>query len=172
MSIFDPDEQFNLHIGMRMTKTVVSIFLSVIISDYIGGVPISSAIAALVCTLKTKKESFSKGKNRIIGTAIGGLFGALFIYLTDLLEIPLFTIPYYFLMCLMLFPVMKLTLLMNIPGATAYAAMIMLMGLLSYAEEIGGQRYFYLLMRLIDTIIGVLVALLVNLILPNHKTEE
>ncbi len=169
MKLFDPKEKFNLHIGMRMIKTVLSIFLSVIISDFFGGIPLNAAVACIVCTLNTKEESLKKGKHRVMGTAIGGAFGALFIYLTDVFQIPIFTIPYYFIMSILLFPVMKLTLLLNIPGSTAYAAMVMLMGLLSYAEKPGITRYVYLFMRLFDTVIGVLVSLAVNIILPFKK---
>ena len=50
-------------IGMRVVKTVISVFISVIITTVMGGMPINSAVASVLTTQDTQDGCIKYGKN-------------------------------------------------------------------------------------------------------------
>jgi len=66
-------------IGMRNLKTALSVFLCIVILrlfniDY----PFYACIAAVICMQSSIFDSFTTGKNRMVGTFIGALVGLIF----------------------------------------------------------------------------------------------
>ena len=67
---------FGLSIGMRNLKTALSIFLCLLLYQFIAGSAVLACIAALIAMQSTLGESVQQGRNRILGVSIGGVFGA------------------------------------------------------------------------------------------------
>ncbi len=72
-------------VGARIQKTALSVFICIIISHLLGGKsPFYACIAAVICMQDSHENTIKMGKNRMIGTIIGGIAGifATFIFFT------------------------------------------------------------------------------------------
>lgn len=167
-NIKEPKKSF---IGMRIIKTIVSVFVSVIIVSLRNGTPLNSAIAAVLSTQDSQKETKKYGKNRIIGTFVGAIFAIFFVFLVDEFNIPLFTPIYYACMTLLLIPIIKLNLLLGLPGAVSSACITFLISLMAYISQ-EDLKYLYVANRIIDTFIGVVITVIVNIALPDNRENE
>jgi uncharacterized membrane protein YgaE (UPF0421/DUF939 family) len=159
-----------LSVGMRIIKTVISIYLSILISSAINGYPVIAAVAALICTRSSNEASVDIGKKRAIGTLIGAMYSLLFIIIIKFFNIELFDHGYYIMLSLLLIPVIKTALWFKIPDATISACVVVLLTLLNYVKD--GDPYMRILHRLVDTMIGVIIAVVVNKILPYKKAKK
>lgn len=166
--IQEPKKSF---IGMRIIKTIVSVYISVMIISFRNGTPVNAAVAAVLSTQDSQKGTKVYGKNRIIGTLIGALFALLFVFIVDRFDIPLFTPIYYACMTLLLIPIIKLNLWLNLPGAVASACITFLISLMAYISQ-SDLKYVYVINRIIDTFIGVVITVIVNHILPDNRENE
>lgn len=67
--------------GMRTIKTALVVALCLILSKALDlKYPYYAAVASIICTQNTVHGSFNIAKNRAIGTIIGSLLGILFVY--------------------------------------------------------------------------------------------
>lgn len=67
-------------VGMRTLKTSLAIFVALIVSDIFKlQYPFFTVIAIIVVMQNTINETYQMGINRILGTALGGLAGILYI---------------------------------------------------------------------------------------------
>lgn len=82
-SIYDKPEQYHLpHVGQRITKTTVAVFLCLIIY-YLRGyqgesMPTEAMITAIICMQPYVRDSRDYALNRLAGTLIGAGWGLLF----------------------------------------------------------------------------------------------
>ena len=157
-------------IGMRVVKTVISVFVSVIITTVMGGMPINSAVASVLTTQDTQDESIKYGKNRILGTTVGAIFAIIFVFVVDFFDIKLFTVSYYFVMSILIIPIAKILLISKQKAAISSALITFLITLLSYISQ-SELKYIYVQSRIIDTFIGVLVSIAVNIVLPDNRDK-
>jgi len=157
-------------VGMRIIKSVIAIYLSIMISVAIDGQPAIAAVAAFICTRTSDEATVDMGKYRAIGTLIGAVYSVLFIIIIKIFNIELFGQGYYIMVSLLLIPVIKTTLWLKIADATVIACVVVLLTLLNYVKD--GDPYVRILYRLVDTVIGVIIAIIVNKILPHKKAEE
>ena len=76
--------------GLRIIKTFIAVTLAMVVSAHRPGegLPFYSAIAAIICLKSDVEGSREIGKNRIIGTFLGGFCGLIY-----LLIIPPDTLP-------------------------------------------------------------------------------
>lgn len=74
--ILDKDKKI-MFLGMRVVKTVISVYICFLISFIRKSPPFYSAIAAILCMQNTHADSLKVGKNRIIDTLIGILISLL-----------------------------------------------------------------------------------------------
>lgn len=66
-------------IGMRNIKTAISVFLCIIILRIFHNTsPFYACIAAVITMQSAVQDSFTTGKNRMIGTIIGAIWGLIF----------------------------------------------------------------------------------------------
>lgn len=163
----DEKESF---IGMRVVKTVISVFISVIITTIMGGMPINSAVASVLTTQDTQDGSIKYGKNRILGTTVGAIFAIIFVCVVDFFDIKLFTISYYFVMSILIIPIAKILLISKQKAAISSALITFLITLMSYISQ-SELKYIYVQSRIIDTFIGVLVAIAINIVLPDNRDK-
>lgn len=164
--------------GMRTIKTAVAVIISFLVFlpfwgyspveggplDQVG--PFYACIASVICMQGSLSKSKMQGLSRIIGTLIGGGVGLLILTLGSALSSGW---------------VMGVTLGLGVlltiwvcnrigqPGASSIGAVVCCAVLLSHSGE---ERYFYTIARVGETIVGILVALAVNRLLPGNKEQE
>lgn len=162
---------------MRTIKTAVAVVLSYLIFLPLAllfpvqyGVGQSGAfcacIAAVICMQSSVGQSMRQGVARLLGTAIGGLLGLLLLTIDRLLSQPLF-------LALMLgagtIACIWLCNLLERPGACAISVVVLCVILLNHA---GPERYMYALGRMVETAVGVVLAVVVNRVLPDHRKSQ
>ncbi len=144
-----------------MVKTAAAVFLCFAIDTFRGGgIPFYSAIAAVLCLQPSWQSSTQKARERTVATVLGGLAGMLvlaaqrswFPAIPDLL--------WYALVAACLIPLLSLTVALKKP-ASAYLSCVVFM---SVTVSHGGDEnpYLFAFHRIVDTLIGILVALAVG----------
>ena len=66
-----------IHIGMRIWKTVIAVFICAVLGMIFNIHPFYSMIAAILCMQANTSESIKKGVVRCVGTFIGGMAAVL-----------------------------------------------------------------------------------------------
>ena len=147
----------DLHIGMRNFKTALAIFLCLILYRFIPGEASFACIAALIAMQSTLGESLEQGRNRLMGTAIGGIFGALFVF-GGIGSVHPWVQPF-----IIAAGISVLIAFCNFAGKRG----AIVMGCVTYLAIIlsGVQEHIWLfsLWRVVDNTVGILVAVGVNL---------
>ncbi|QQO08724.1 FUSC family protein [Breznakiella homolactica] len=158
------------HIGMRSVKTVVAVFICCVIDYFRSTVPMQSTIAAILCIQPDTANSIKTAVTRIIGTILGGLAAALVLTVFKAMGWPLFDLPFYLVMSLFLFLLILIPVRTGFPEATALTCIVYLVIILAYSGE--RPPIWSALRRVTDTLVGILVALPVNLFLPTHRGPD
>lgn len=159
-------------IGARMIKTAIAVFLCFMI--YLirqAGIPFYSAIAAVLCTQPELADSKAKGKSRIIATLIGGFSGMVVLFLFRIYLPPDADFLRYTVISFLLVPLIYLTVAMKQPASSYLTCVVFMCICVSH----GGDQdpFFFAINRMIDTFIGIFVALAVNAFhLPHRKHKE
>lgn len=167
-------------VGMRMVKTAVAVMLcygifapfGLIYRSELGGVwgqlgPLYACIASIVCTQSSLGQTMRQGVSRFIGVAVGGALGAATLLLGEALEHPVVFIPLLGVICV---AGIWICLLLKRPAACPMACIVPCVILITGVT--GEARYYYAAARIIETVVGVAAAFLVNAILPDHRREE
>ena len=166
-------------IGMRVIKTAVAVMVSYALflpfgltyREELGGVlgqmgPLYACIACIICTQSTLGQTFRQGISRLIGVLIGGALGTATLLLGPALD-------YFWLKTLILGAVcvagVWLCLLIKRPTACGMACILPCVILITGVTGI--TRYYYAIARIIETIVGLLIALGVNAALPDRRPE-
>ncbi|WP_213818944.1 FUSC family protein [Garciella nitratireducens] len=145
-----------MRIGARMIKTALAVVLCMIIDSFLKqGSGFLSATAAIIAMQSTFQDSFSKGKTRILGTFFGALLGYLFALIDPgnilLIGIGIILLIYCF----------------NYLNWDTGIVISCVVFLLIMEEQNNTDIFSYSINRLIDTTIGIVIALLVNyLVMP------
>ena len=167
-------------IGMRVIKTAVAVMVSYALflpfgltyREELGGVlgqmgPLYACIACIICTQSTLGQTFHQGLSRLIGVLVGGVLGTATLLLGPALE-------NFWLKTLVLGAVcvagVWLCLLIKRPTACGMACILPCVILITGVT--GVTRYYYAIARMIETIVGLLIALAVNAALPDHRPVE
>ncbi|MGN8896049.1 shikimate dehydrogenase [Flavonifractor sp. HCP28S3_F3] len=166
-------------IGMRVIKTAVAVMVSYALflpfgltyREELGGVlgqmgPLYACIACIICTQSTLGQTFRQGISRLIGVIVGGALGTATLLLGPALE-------NLWVKTLVLGAVcvagVWICLLIKRPTACGMACILPCVILITGVT--GVTRYYYAAARMIETIVGLLVALAVNAALPDHRPE-
>lgn len=165
-------------VGMRMVKTAVAVMIAYGVflpfgliydtesySGVLGQVgPVYACIACIVCIQSTLGQTLRSGLSRLIGVAIGGVLGVATLLLGPLLDNHLLVLPILGVLCV---AGLWLCLLIRRPEACAMACIVPCVILISGVT--GADRYYYAAARILETVVGVCVAMLVNAVLPDHR---
>lgn len=154
--------------GPRIRKTGLAVLISMIISYYRPGEGLAfySAIAAIICMQQNVHKTFHKGLGRIIGTIFGGTMGLIY-----LLAFPAGSIPEIARLIIIAGLVTIIIWIMasvNKKDAVSIAGIVFLSVTINHAGDLVPLNFA--LSRIIDTLIGVLVAFFVNYI--DFKIKE
>lgn len=159
-------------IGMRLIKTAVAVFLCFLI-DYFreAASPFYSAIAAILCMQPELEGSFKAGKERLFATVIGGAAGTAFLALERGIA-PLEPIlARYFVVSVLIIVLMYITVLINMSRCASLACVVFLSIVVPRVGS--GNVYVFALNRVVDTLIGMFVALGINALrVPHRKMKD
>lgn len=151
--------KLNVHrVGLRNIKTALAVTVCMVIFQLIGREnAFYACIAAVICMKDTVSSSFTMGKNRLIGTIIGGVFGILIIFI--MIKLPFLYSYNAFVTGFGIVGVIYTCNLFNKPGSVTIACIVLIGIMINYS---GPQSYAYAIGRSIDTAIGIIVAILIN----------
>lgn len=145
-------------IGMRNIKTAVSVFLCLLLFNIIKrDNSFYACIAAIICMQQTVENTFSKGVSRIIGTIIGGVVG---IILLIIVETYIVESAYLFLIPLGIIILIEICVLLKQNDAASICCIVFLSILINHRYI--GDYLLYAFDRVIDTSIGIIIAVVVN----------
>ena len=166
-------------IGMRVIKTAVAVTVSyalfvpfgLLYRTELGGIlgqmgPLYACIACIICVQSTMGQTVQQGLSRIIGVLVGGGLGSATLLLGSALDSPWVKAPVLGAVCV---AGVWLCLLIRRPTACGMACILPCVILITGVT--GADRYYYAAARVIETIVGLLVALAVNAALPDHRKE-
>lgn len=146
--------------GLRIIKTFIATLIALLISQYRPGLgqPFQSAIAAIICLQQNVDDSRDVGINRIIGTLLGGLCGLVYLMLVPAgslapwLELTLISVLTSIIIWVMA--------MLNKPKALVIMAIVFLA--ITLIPSTNEPAYMSALNRTLDTMIGVITAVVVN----------
>lgn len=158
------------HIGMRNIKTAATATLVAAVYFLIERNPAFACIGVIFGTGSDMANSWLNGGNRLFGTIFGGVLGM------GLFSLYIQVYPeggYHPLMLLLLFVGVVLLILISQwfkwPGAIQPGGVILCIMLFSQPVD---AYISYSLNRILDTAVGVVVALLVNWLLPRERIQR
>lgn len=161
----EPPHHF--HIGMRIIKTVIAVFICGLLGWLRDETSFFSMIAAVLCMQKSAEKTFTTSFNRIMGTAVGGAFGVVVLFLETKLHVQRVMPVYYLIVSVMLIPVILSTIAIKKPSVAGFACVVFLSTTIYHVGD--AAPYTYALNRMLDTVMGIVVALVVNLAMPGPK---
>jgi uncharacterized membrane protein YgaE (UPF0421/DUF939 family) len=146
-------------IGMRNIKTAISVFLCIIIlRAFHNTIPFYACIAAVITMQSTVHDSFTTGKNRIIGTIIGAIFGFIFALISP---------NNVFLTSLGIVFVIYFSNLFNMENSISIACVVFLAIMTNLKQD---TPLAYSFSRVFETFIGIFISVLINYLIspPRH----
>jgi len=159
-------------IGMRIIKSALAVFICFVIYMIRGeGLPFYSAIAAIMCMQPGVSNTITASRNRIIGTFVGGIFGMMLLaferkYMVDTHEIYRFM-----LISIAIIPVIYTSVLVEYKQASHTSCIVFLSIVVNHAMDV--NPYSFAISRVVDTLIGIFVALAINgFHLPKKKNKD
>lgn len=158
------------HVGMRIIKTVLAVFVCGVLAWAREKSGFYSMIAAVVCVQNSAGKTIESSINRMTGTLIGGVAGVAVVYLLDVVGILYIELARYAVLALMLIPIIELCLLIKKPGSAAMACIVFLC--VTVNHSIGDTPVIYSIERLFETLIGVALACGVDILLPYHTPAQ
>ncbi|MBQ9249465.1 MAG: HAD hydrolase family protein [Oscillospiraceae bacterium] len=161
--------------GQRIVRSVVAVWLCFVVYVLRGrhGIPFYSVIAALQCIQPYNKEMRKVARKRVTGTLIGAFWGLLVLLLD--LELIGWGVPdeylHYLLLGLMVGVVLYSTVLLHATESAYFSTVVFLT--VAYNHIGDANPYLFALNRVVDTILGAVLAEIVNRIqLPRrHNTD-
>ena len=164
------------HLGQRIIKTGIAVFLCLMIywlRDFQGLVT-QSTVAAIICIQPNRTDTITTSINRVIGTLLGAAWAVLFLLMLVFLDgkgIHPHILLVYIVMGLGVVITLYSTVVLKKTDSASLAAIVFICIVAIYPDY---ETPFEMTMnRIIDTIIGIVVAGLVNSItLPRRKHKE
>ncbi|MCB2299010.1 FUSC family protein [Clostridium tagluense] len=145
-------------IGMRNIKTAISVFLCIIILRFFHNQnPFYACIAAVITMQSTVHNSFTTGKNRMIGTIIGAIWGLIFALISP---------NNVFLIGIGIIFVIYFLNLLNRKNSIIIACVVFLAIMTNLKQ---GTPLVYSSNRVIETFVGIFVSVLVNYLIFHPK---
>ena len=164
------------HLGQRIIKTGVAVFICLLIYWVRGfeGLVMQSTVAAIICIQPYRADSIKTSVNRVIGTLVGAGWAVLFLLAVlafDRKDIHPNILLVYLVMSLGIVLTLYSTVLIKKTEAASLAAMVFICIVADY--PVFESPFQMTLDRIIDTIIGIVVAGIVNSVtLPRQKHRE
>ena len=179
----------HIHIGKRIIKTAITLFLALLIYVAFLGLdnllnmshdnfkapskmytPFFAGIAAVYATHQNRKLSIKQAKVRSVGSIIGGYFGMIIVFLYELIAINIFKLENhmilfelikYVIVSLSIIPLIVITVKIKQVDAVVITCLTFLS--VTISQRNGGMPVFqFATNRVFSTLIGVGLSLFVN----------
>lgn len=152
----------------RVWRSALVVLVTAILYEYLfqNRNPCFALIGAVYGIGSQFEEGFHNGFNRFLGTFVGGL---LVIPFYTLYTHPLFGLPDWFFMVLGLCLVLLCNLALGADSAIQPGTVVYFVVMFTVGQE---RVVPYTIARIIDTGVGVLIALLVTTVLPTKRDRE
>lgn len=154
--------------GPRIRKTGLAVLISMIISHFRPGEGLAfySAIAAIICMQQNVHQTFHKGLGRIIGTIFGGTMGLFYLVIFPDEKLP--EVVDFSIIAILVTIIIWVMSMINKKDAVSIAGIVFLSVTINHAGDLVPLNFA--VSRIIDTLIGVVVAFFVNYI--DFKLKE
>lgn len=149
--------------GLRIIKTALAVLLCLILFFSFGNYkPIYAAIACVLMMKESHEKTWEVGLNRIIGTMLGGLISLITLLLMNYLNVASDSmwVP-VFLAAAIFFDLLTSKIFRLDTYVASISGVVLLITLLSYGSS-RENVITYVLLRTQETIIGIIIAFLVN----------
>lgn len=157
-------------VGMRMVKTVIAVFICGIFG-YVRGEPaFYSMIAAVICMQNSTDKTITSSVNRAIGTLVGGLYGIIILYGLELFHTEHIDLLRYTLVSLTIIPLIRTALVLKRPSSASLSCVVFLCVTVNHNTD--SSPALFALQRMLDTLAGVGVTCVIDLLLPYHPKAE
>ena len=162
----------NLIPGMRILKTVLAVFICLVVAHLINySFPLQATIACVLMMKSTTEMSIQSGKQRILGTIIGGVLAMISLLFGDYINIKQTEFSFILLVCLTIFVALVVCKTAKVPEyAYSMSCVLILATMLGHGSS-HEDTIYYVLFRIIETIGGILIAITVNRTLNFRKKE-
>ena len=157
-------------VGMRMVKTVIAVFICGIFG-YVRGEPaFYSMIAAVICMQNSTDKTITSSVNRAIGTLVGGLYGIIILYGLEFFHAENLDLLRYTLVSLTIIPLIRTALVLKRPSSASLSCVVFLCVTVNHNTD--SSPALFALQRMVDTLAGVAVTCVIDLLLPYHPKPE
>ncbi len=161
--------------GQRILRTMIAVWLCLLVYVLRGrhGEPLYAALAVLQCIQPYTKSTHAVGRKRIIGTLIGAFWGLMLLLTEQALARAGHDEPWQHFLLIGFFTgiVLYFTVLLKVSETAYFSAVVFMVITIKHAEDV--SPYVYAFNRTLDTIIGVVVAEIVNRVhLPRLRKTE
>lgn len=148
-------------VGMRMIKSAVSVFLCLLLSLVIDreGMRMYSSIAALQCIQPYDNDTRRMALQRLTGTAVGTVFGALAILVESGLHIR-GTVGSYLLIALCIIPILWSAIWLGKSSAAYFSCVVFLSIAVTHITD--ANPWLFVWHRASETLAGVIIGVAVN----------
>lgn len=160
-------------IGMRIVKSSFGVLLGFIIYFLRGqqGTPFYTALSVLWCTRPYNEDAKKMAIQRMIGTIIGGVYGFLVILIETYGIIEMTEYLRYVFISFSLIPVIYTTVIIKKKNASYFACVVYLSIVVLHLND--RTPYLFVLNRMLDTLIGIMIALCLSVIhLPRKRQKD
>lgn len=163
---------FRFHVGMRNVKTALAATLCALLYAFFDRNPTFACIGAIFGMGSDFKDSKRSGGNRLFGTIIGGLIGMALYYIyiqyypepTSDFRIMLFELVFVGIIILVL-----VCQMLVIPGAIQPGGVVLCIIMFNTPVN---EFISYPLNRILDTAIGVVIGIAINLLISRERVER
>ena len=165
------------HVGRRMIKTAIAVFICLLIYSLRGyevgrGMPSEAAVTAIVCMQPFVQDTKSYALDRLNASLIGSVWALLILlFLIDFPVLSSYLIVLYAIMAFGVLAAIYTAVLFRFPSAAGLAAIIYISIIVGYPNI--DQPLHSALIRILDIHIGLAVAVAVNIFrLPRRKNRD
>ena len=161
-------KKFRFRIGMRNIKTAIAATLCAFAYLFIDRNPTFACIGAIFGTGSDMADSWLNGGNRLFGTIIGGFIGMILFRLYMIFEptgeVRLLMMPFLYVGNVLLIIACQF---FRWPGGIQPGGVVL--SIILFTQNDAAAYIPYSLNRMLDTAIGVVVALLINHLFPRER---
>ncbi len=152
-----------MHIGLRVLKTALAVAIALLVAHLLGSsLPIFAVIGAISAMNRNLNDTLHECLNQIIGTFLGFVVASVFV---RVLPNPAFFLWMGLGTLLVTVACLRLNVQFAVPLACIVFADICLYGG-------GNDQVWYGFHRFLDTVVGLVVALVVNLTIKPYNNEK
>lgn len=147
-------------LGLRAVKTAIAVFLCLLFSLLFSrSDALIASIAAIICMQQTYNKTYDTGLHRLIGTIIGGIVGYLFLLGVQY-------VPHKDYVSIVVAPICILVVIyicnfIDRKNSIVIGCIVVLSVVIQF-DYTNGDTFMYVVNRVIDTCIGIVVAMVVN----------